>query len=518
MFFSRTTTTSLVPLVASLVIATTPATPPAFAHAGHADAPPHAHRATPRTPAEDQRFAARTIAVGLPERASVLVAPPGVFTAEVELEDGPRQVLMSLESPRSEEYRMLVDRGDGVLETVETPAQRSYRGVIADERGSRVYAILDERGLTAVVKRVRADGDITTEVVRPADARRGEPALWGTHVVRTIDPEFLLPDACGADGGAPIAVVMPGGGGQMPDEGQGENEGGIAGGDIWLPGDDGSLSPHPGGYWQAQLAFDVDFEAYQQFNTLSEIADFIDIQVLLVNALYESPLAVCHRVDTIVVRSTANDPYFSSYATVRLDEMETYWNQMHTDIASDLCHLVTGVDLLGDNGSSTVLGRAAVGGLECPADADRRYGMSEVMKFDPYTMSLVVTHELGHNWGACHCNVPTSSCAAPGTDACGIMGSTLNGQTYWHPFNVAQVQESISLYGHCALLECACGSQLAVPGEYLSIQWALDTVEECGDTILVETGTYHMQTLELPESASVTILRPVGGTVVIKKP
>ena len=118
---------------------------------------------------------------------------PDAFSVAVPFAGEVHELSLDRISLRSDDFRLLVDHGDGQL--VETPAEieRTYRGTDLATPGSMVAASLLPDGLHAIIHR----GDDSEIVIQPASSL-GLDLPAGTHVV------FLASDSsaeghCGND-------------------------------------------------------------------------------------------------------------------------------------------------------------------------------------------------------------------------------------------------------------------------------------------------------------------------------
>jgi hypothetical protein len=154
-------------------------------------------------------------------------------------------------------------------------------------------------------------------------------------------------------------------------------------------------------------------------NSAADIAALINA----VDGIYQAELGVAVQIRSTTVYTSSNDPFSDTtdYSSL-LSEFSAFHNDNDNTPAqvlygSDLAHLVTGRQLDG-----SVIGIAWLSGL-----CSSYYGtaLSEAFTSDLYTMTLLVAHEMGHNFGAPHDNQSGSACSgAPGTY---IMNPVLSG-------------------------------------------------------------------------------------------
>lgn len=348
------------------------------------------------------RFAASdlstlTLPSGLPEQLKTSVTIGG---RSVELQ-------LSRSSVRHPDFRVLVDRGGGVLEEVEPPPARTYRGIIAGQLDSQVSVSLLDAGLQGTIQDV--DGSIWW--VEPfANLAAGAPA--GLHITYRAEDVLGSWGICGNDLfglNEPVEV-------HSDFDGLDGDEGGIAGSPIYI----------------CEIACDADFEYFQK-NSNSVASTVSDIENLLasVTTIYESNVGITYEITTIVVRSTSDDPYTTNNPGDLLCEFRSTWNTApETSITRDVAHLFTGKAL-----TDGILGIAWLGGMcnangnVCGSFGNRAYSLVESKSFglNFNQRTALSSHELGHNWNAQHCDAQ-SPChiMCSGLGGCdGIAGSNL---------------------------------------------------------------------------------------------
>ncbi|HZW10785.1 MAG TPA: zinc-dependent metalloprotease family protein [Phycisphaerales bacterium] len=172
---------------------------------------------------------------------------------------------------------------------------------------------------------------------------------------------------------------------------------------------------HGGGgraFLVCELAVEVDWEYYQLLgsNEATVIAD-VDTVIARIAAVYEGECNVTFTIPHYNIWTNSGDPYTSSDPGARLDQFRNWWNGNKGDVARDLAHMFTGVNL---NGS--VIGIAY---LSVVCSGNQGYGLVQ----SKYTNAInargaLSAHEIGHNFSAGHCD---------GNGDCHIMCSGLGG-------------------------------------------------------------------------------------------
>ena len=387
-------------------------------------------------------------------------------------------------SVRSPDFEVLVQQPDGSLKSETPPAPCTWRGEIVEQAGSRVVASI-------------IDGKITALIQLPADTWHIQPVpttLDDMTLVHAIyNARQVIPDARGRCG-----------------VGSGPGNGNA---DMPIPAGP-SGGPTEGGVTRAtSIAFDADFEYYQA-NGSSVTATVLDIEDILtgVDQIYRAELNISYILRTVIVRAVVNDPYTPNLeaATMR-DQFRNHWIANHTGVVRDVAHLMSG--RVSTNG---FIGFAYFAGI-CNANngANSGYAYSEGWFTTNHALRVaVVTHELGHNWNAQHCD---------GQADCSIMCSNLGGCTG----NVVEFGTSatVSIAAFASGVSCfdSLQSPVFVNGAYFgfedgSLFFPYNTVREgawgvthFGGTVSVTGGTYP-ETLLLNRPMT---LQTSGGTVTI---
>ncbi|MBL9148553.1 MAG: hypothetical protein JNM94_07655 [Phycisphaerae bacterium] len=332
-------------------------------------------------------LAADRFTLGVPSDA------PDTIELAVLLDGTPTTLALTRRSMRSPDARLFVDRGTGRLEEAPFPRARTYRGEIVGEPGAMVVASILHDGLVAIVER----GNGERLFIEPAS--RADPlAQPGEHRAYRAADAGPVPGTCGSDD-----LEQPWLGNRARPA-----DGGIAGATTYL----------------TDIAFDADYEFFQK-NASSIDFTVADIESIMtqVEFVYTRDVDIAYEISAIVVRTSASDPYTATAASDLLCEFRTQWNgNAEVDIKRDVAHLFTGKNLDG-----TTVGLAWIEAVcqdiasVCAGSVgDTGYSLVE-SKFGGATVSQRVAlscHELGHNWGATHCD---------GLGDCHIMCATIGG-------------------------------------------------------------------------------------------
>lgn len=272
-------------------------------------------------------------------------------------------------SVRSDAYEVLAQLADGSYVEIAPGPVRTLRGTVAGLEGSAVAASLTDDGLRA---RIMFPSGVTYWI-EPIGTRIAGAAA-GQHVVYRDDDVF-------PSGGTCIARHPPGGGAASYDE-----SGGVAAGGVFI----------------AELAVDADYEYFLQFSGAADPVAAVEQEINdIINAMniqYEQDVAIQHFITTIIIRTTEeSDPYSTSDPLRLLDEFGAQWRAEHDNIQRDAAQLFTGKELSGNT-----IGIAWVRSICSSA-----FGYSVVQPTccsNFACKTALSTHELGHNWGADHCN------------------------------------------------------------------------------------------------------------------
>ncbi len=319
-------------------------------------------------------------------------APLGLGTGSLELALRPRSV-------RAADFVVVSfdDAGEPVVHR-DLPVH-TVAGTVSDADGRELegatIAGSVHRGDATLAIRL-ADG--TRYFIEPV-SRAIDGALPGQHILYAASDVLESKGFCGADHTAD--------GGQGHDHGHDHDggEGGIA--------SDGGVAGG-GTPCDTQLVVDCDFPFFQLQGS-SEDATAIRVETIMsiVNQQYVAEGSIRHLLTGIVVRSTAAaDPYVAvdmCSAGPLLEEVTALWGNTAgagtylSGIERDAVHLFTG-----RVGTGSFIGCAWPSDV-CANAADHvAHGVSRVdsplVGGSTAASTDLVAHELGHNWGANHCD------------------------------------------------------------------------------------------------------------------
>lgn len=334
--------------------------------------------------------------------------------APVQARDGSSLVSLSLDgravvlevlphSVRSEKFTLVLDRGDGVMESVEPPASRTVRGVVLGDPDSVVTGSIADGLATLMIK---TGGEWWT--VQPTeDEGAGVHAVYSARDLLEHGGLCGMPTPAGEAARAPIHHMA-----------------------VQSHATRGS-----GDYRIAELALEADWQLYSNFfgQNQTTLMNDVDSIVAALNTIYERDVLLTYELTHVLIRtSSASNPYTTSEADALLTQFQNEWNNNQQHIERDVAHLWTGRNL---NGST--IGIAFLGTI-C---TDSAYGVDQIRFSTNFNSRVALfSHELGHNWNAAHCD---------GQGECRIMCSGLGGCTglgnpvRFGPFAIGQINSFI---------------------------------------------------------------------------
>ncbi len=373
-------------LVAGLLLPAAAHAAPAAAGEPRPVAGPEVRQSVRVTPLRDPALAA-SIATRLnvsdPEimRIEGLPAAATDFAVPLPIEGVIRRIQLEPHSVRSAtHYRLLVDEGAGQLREFAPGLERTVRGRIEQLPSAAAAGGLVGGGLKLVI--LHGDGRRTIL----------EPVEGDLHAVYDAAEVLPMPGhACGNEAVAPA------------DPHDAER----------APADAGS--PVAGGTLDvAELACDADFEYFQDYGSVAEVEARIATVINTVNQQYETQVGITHELTTIIVRTSSIDPYTAFDSFGLLCQFITEWTDNQAAAPRDVAHLFTGRNV--DGGT---IGRAADIGQTGICVNDGGCSGGQFGTFGSYCFAEsdfngnfvsatdLTAHELGHLWGAFHCNCPS---------------------------------------------------------------------------------------------------------------
>lgn len=186
---------------------------------------------------------------------------------------------------------------------------------------------------------------------------------------------------------------------------------------------------------------EIDIAVLGDFEFSSDMGASAEAEILTrmnnVDGIFSTQVGVQLNVNRVDIFSTSNDPFTDeTKAGDLLDELSAYRLARSSQRGNGLSHLFTGRDLDG----STV--GIAYGGKYGAAICHDRYGAGLTQATHGATFdSLIVAHEVGHNFGAPHDGTTDSACEAEAQDF--LMAPNLNGNDIFSTCSIEQIEIGI---------------------------------------------------------------------------
>ena len=280
---------------------------------------------------------------------------------------------------RGEGYALLAQQADGSYVHAASGPVRTYRGELLGAPGSSAAVSLLADGLSARIV-LGAGQEIWIEPL-PAGSVSGS----ATHAVYRGQDVLDPGGACALEA--------------LPDAGLHVMQHGSVGGGASATGGGGTTAA-AGTLEQADLACDADFEFLGHYGTVAAVESRIQTVINAMNVQYETEVGITHKITTIIVRTSASQPYTSTNPNTLLDQFRVQWTTNHGNVTRDIAHLFTGKELDG-----SVIGIAWLG-VVCNTSYGYGLVQSDFSSNFAYATDLSA-HELGHNWNANHCTCPS---------------------------------------------------------------------------------------------------------------
>ncbi len=313
--------------------------------------------------------AALSLREGTAQDFALPAAPGTPFQVAVYLDGAVRTLHLVPHDVRADDFVLYQHDATG-LHRLPTPASVTYQGTVTG--GGDVAASLIDGQLHAMVR--FADGAVWA--VQPLSAINA--ALpHSTHAVYRAADVSMEGLSCGA--ATPAAPPVGGG------------------------------STGPTALKIAEVAIDADLRYYQRYGSnTTTVQNQVTTVINSLNVIYRRDVEIDHSITSIVVRTTAIYAWNGDLCNL-LGQFANYWAANHGAIRRDVAHLFTG-----EGSFSGVIGCAYLSVI-CTGSA---YGSSKAYSSSLSTNTGLVAHEMGHNWGAGHCDSSTP---------CNIMCSGLGG-------------------------------------------------------------------------------------------
>lgn len=341
------------------------------------------------------------------------------------------------------------------------PSDRWFTGHVAGDPSS-VVVLARGRSLRGFVV---SDGRVS--VLGPERHPYGDGPP-GRTLVRTLDPETEVPDAmrhftCGADS-------LP-----VPPEAT----------SLARPGRRALSSV----MYYAGIAVETDYELYAKFNSTANLTKYVGDLFAFVSAVYQRDVLVTLQVNYVSIWTTSADPWNATSGTsAALSEFVNYWSANRTGVPRSTAHMLSGKGLGGGvaylNALCSSFGYGVSASLAGVAPTDIS---------TTYWDFMVVTHELGHNFGS-----PHTHCYSPPVDQCYASESGC----YSGATSVPPEKGTVMSYCH------------HLPGGYSNIKMFLGVTGESSQAVTARIRTYvegHTTCFGTAPGPIVTGISPSSG-------
>jgi hypothetical protein len=288
------------------------------------------------------------------------------FEIEVQLGESQERLTLRRHDMRAAGYKLLVHDENGIHEA-EPGVVSTYRGTVVGDEGSVVAASLRNGQVEAVIY-------------------MGDGERWGIHPTRKIEEDFDVASHLVYDSDDMLGKDVSCGVTAVPVQGVSPD----------------NPTPEMDPLRVAEIALDCEFTYYQS-NTFSIANTEADAQSVLnsVDVIYQRDVGIQYSITTILVRTTA--VYQQTDPGQLLNEFRQRWQSFHRLIERDVAHL-----LFNKGRRGGTIGVAFLGTI---CNRLNGYGVSAT-RFSTSMLRRagLTAHELGHNWGAGHCDSAGSTC------------------------------------------------------------------------------------------------------------
>ncbi len=150
--------------------------------------------------------------------------------------------------------------------------------------------------------------------------------------------------------------------------------------------------------YYAGIAVETDYELYAKFNSTTGLASYVGDLFAYASQVYQRDVLVTLQVNYLSIWTTSADPWTATTSSSNaLSEFVNYWNANRTGVPRSTAHMLSRRSLGGGiaylNALCSSFGYGVSGNLA---------GVAPTNISTTYWDFMVVTHELGHNFGSPH--------------------------------------------------------------------------------------------------------------------
>jgi parallel beta-helix repeat protein len=188
---------------------------------------------------------------------------------------------------------------------------------------------------------------------------------------------------------------------------------------------------------EAEIGIEADY-AYYQWNGSNSTQTINDIDAVMnaVELMYARDVKISYKVTQYLIQTTGGK-YPSSDPGTRLVQFRDWWNANQGSVPRDVAHLMTAAAM-----NNNLIGIAYYSVICNTASA---YGISNSPWSTLFSNRVGVTaHELGHNWGAMHCDGQTDCWVM-----CGNIGGCAADPTRFNLSSIREIETYRNLSGTC---------------------------------------------------------------------
>ena len=216
--------------------------------------------------------------------------------------------------------------------------------------------------------------------------------------------------------------------------------------------------------YYAGVAVETDYELYAMFNSTTNLTQYVGDLFAAASAVYQRDILVTLQVNYLSIWTTPADPWNATSSTsAALGEFVSYWTTNRAAVPRSTAHMLSGKNLGGGVAYLSALCTSYGYGFSSSLS-----GVSPPNITTTYWDFLVVTHEIGHNFGS-----PHTHCYVPPVDKCW----SGEGGCYSGPVSIPPEKGTIMSYCH----------QL---GGYAAIKMFLGVPAESSNAVLTRIRTY----------------------------